>query len=839
MRIVIDLQGAQTESRFRGIGRYSLSMAKAIVRNRGEHEVIIVLSGFFHDTIEPIRAQFDDLLPQDNIRVWYAPGPVTDSELGNTWRREAAELIREAFIASLQPDIVHITSLFEGYEDDGVTSVVKFDQATPVSVSLYDLIPLLNPEHYLNPNPAYEQYYLRKIANLKDVSLLLSISEFSREEALEHLNIDSAAIVNISTAVDECFHSVAPSKIQADLLLSKFGVTRSILLYSGGGDDRKNLPRLILAYSQLSAELRDTHQLVFAGRIPNTPQLQNEAKASGLRLDELIFTGYITDDELVKLYSLCRLYIFPSWHEGFGLPALEAMSCGAAVIGANTSSLPEVIGNEEALFDPYSVKSISSKITQALTDDVFRQGLIIHGLEQAKLFSWDKTAIKAIASFEDVISPKLPTQYEDLSGIESKLIESISGLADKLIASTESDLLWAAQSISVSLGETRQPKLFIDVSQLVITDHKTGIQRVVRAIASEWLSTPPEGWEIEPVYLTNEQGKCQYHYADDYKKNHSNDGLTSTGVVVPQYGDVFLGLDLFSSVRDPNCEVMFVQWKARGVKVHFVVYDVLPIFNPQWWPPGGGEVHTDWLNAISKIADSLISISRAVSDNVQVYLHERPVERIRPLKFSWFHLGADVDNSMPSTGLPNDATMVLRELGHRSTFLIVGTIEPRKGQLQALDAFENLWANDIDINLVIVGKEGWMVEGVIEKIKCHPELGKRLFWLDGISDEYLEKVYIASTCLIAASEGEGFGLPLIEAAQKSLPIIARDIPVFREVAGEYAFYFSGLDASVLSTAIQNWIVLYKEHNHPQSSSMPWLTWNESAEMLIECIGIKK
>lgn len=114
MRIVIDMQGAQTASRIRGIGRYTLSLTQAIVRNRGRHEIIIALNGLFPDTIEPIRAAFHSLLPQENIRVWYVPGPVRECDPGNIWRREVAERIREAFLENLQPDVVHVSSLFRG-----------------------------------------------------------------------------------------------------------------------------------------------------------------------------------------------------------------------------------------------------------------------------------------------------------------------------------------------------------------------------------------------------------------------------------------------------------------------------------------------------------------------------------------------------------------------------------------------------------------------------------------------------------------------------------------------------------------------------------------------------
>ena len=142
MRIVIDLQGAQTESRFRGIGRYSLSLALAIVRNAGDHEVYLALNGLFPDSVDGIRQSFEGLLPQQNIRVWYAPGPMRETDPANANRRAVAEVVREAFIMSLKPEVVLVTSLFEGWGDDAVTSIKRFDAVTPTAVILYDLIPL-------------------------------------------------------------------------------------------------------------------------------------------------------------------------------------------------------------------------------------------------------------------------------------------------------------------------------------------------------------------------------------------------------------------------------------------------------------------------------------------------------------------------------------------------------------------------------------------------------------------------------------------------------------------------------------------------------------------------
>ncbi|GIX26083.1 MAG: hypothetical protein KatS3mg122_3314 [Caldimonas sp.] len=277
------------------------------------------------------------------------------------------------------------------------------------------------------------------------------------------------------------------------------------------------------------------------------------------------------------------------------------------------------------------------------------------------------------------------------------------------------------------------------------------------------------------------------------------------------------------------------RWHDRGVKLWFVVYDLLPILFPQGFPEGAPQGHRRWFEAIGRF-DGLACISRAVADEVAAQLAQSRPGRERALPIGWFHLGADVVHSQPSFGLPADAQQVLKALQRRPTFLMVGTLEPRKGHAQTLEAFEQIWAQGSDANLAIVGKQGWMVEALVDRLRGHPEHGKRLFWLEGISDEYLEKVYAASTCLIAASYGEGFGLPLIEAAQHRLPIIARDIPVFREVAGEHAFFFANdKDPTVIAKAVRAWLDLHRAGRAPSSQAMPWLTWEQSARHLLDIV----
>ena len=201
MRIVIDMQGAQTVSRFRGIGRYTLNFAKSLVRNRGGHEIYLALNGLFTEPIDPIRSAFDGLLPQENIRVFSASGPVSEINFGNKSRRQVSEFLREAFLESLNPDIIHICSLFEGYLDDAVTSIGLLEMSTPVSVTFHDLIPLLNYEHYLEQNKTFSAFYHSKLAFLRRASILLTQSESVSREGVKHIPFNKNNIVNTSTGL--------------------------------------------------------------------------------------------------------------------------------------------------------------------------------------------------------------------------------------------------------------------------------------------------------------------------------------------------------------------------------------------------------------------------------------------------------------------------------------------------------------------------------------------------------------------------------------------------------------------------------------------------------------
>jgi glycosyltransferase involved in cell wall biosynthesis len=471
-----------------------------------------------------------------------------------------------------------------------------------------------------------------------------------------------------------------------------------------------------------------------------------------------------------------------------------------------------------------------------------------HAKIQAPLFSWDASAKRAIAGFEALIAQRQvnglkPARLSNAQILE-KLIPQLAQLPFNGKHFKDVDLLQFSACLAQNLpNEPRKKQLLIDISELVKRDAKTGIQRVVRSLLTEMLLNPPADYDVHPIYAN--QLSLGYRYANRFKKKffasdadkaamgESNTSNAEDPVIETQPGDIFLGIDLQADIVQAQKQYLSAI-RLSGSKIYFVVYDLLPILFPNAFPSAAEFNHRQWLLEISKF-DGIICISKAVADDYRAWSAVHIPDLPKKFDVAWFHLGADIENSVPTTGMPENAQEVISKISAQPSFVMIGTLEPRKGYGQTLPAFEKLWANGADVNLVIIGKKGWMVDELVKHIESHPERNKRLFWLESISDEYLDQIYSASTCLIAASDGEGFGLPLIEAARRHVPIIARDIPVFKEVAGEYAFYYKASKPEEMTQAIQSWLDLYANGAHPHSDKMPWLTWKESAQSVLKTL----
>lgn len=377
---------------------------------------------------------------------------------------------------------------------------------------------------------------------------------------------------------------------------------------------------------------------------------------------------------------------------------------------------------------------------------------------------------------------------------------------------------------------TPQParQLLVDVSIIASHDAGTGIQRAVRSLLLQLLESPPSGFKIRPVRATR---KLPYRYANSYLASLTSSELIQEDSDVQVFnGDIFLGLDLASRIA-PRRQIDLLKWRTKGVRCAFVVYDLLPLLHRHWFTPRSYRSFRDWLSTLAVHADALFCISNSVSNEMRGCMERRFNLVQNEPRIEWFHLGANLPVTDTDTAASTSRLTYLDPASGQRAVLMVGTIEPRKGHAQVLDAFELLWRKNVGVKLIIVGGQGWHVESFIERLRSHPEIGQRLLWLPDIDDVELMRLYSELDGLVVASEAEGFGLPLVEAAQYGMPLFVRDIPVFREVAGEHAAYFSAQSGIELAPQLAQWLEQLESRTAPTSQTIKRLTWSASADRL--------
>jgi glycosyltransferase involved in cell wall biosynthesis len=421
MRLLVDLQGMQNQSRQRGIGRYVANFARGLLRNQGQHEICFLLNARYPERIQTVIEAFHGLADPSQFLIFEVPGPTAALRVEDAWRAGAAHILYERLVANLAPDVLLIGSLFEGGSDDTVLSVGE-DRAYLVAAILYDLIPLLNPAEHIGSDGA-RLWYHRKVDEARSADLLLGISHSACREGIEHLPSDDAHVQYVGAAAGDEFanahyRSFRGHPIASEVMLYH-GISRPYLMHTSALDPRKNFPGLVAAFAQLPKAVRSEHQLVLVCKLNSTSEtrLRRVIAEAGLGADEVVLTGYVEDDELRVLYANCSLFVFPSFHEGFGLPVLEAMWCGAPAVGSKLSSVPEVIGRDDALFDPYDPGEMAAVICRALTDLAFRTELLAHAHKHARAFSWDSVALRGLRALEAALATR-PTQPSSMTNAE-------------------------------------------------------------------------------------------------------------------------------------------------------------------------------------------------------------------------------------------------------------------------------------------------------------------------------------------------------------------------------------------------------------------------------------
>ncbi|HJP97617.1 MAG TPA: glycosyltransferase [Rhodanobacteraceae bacterium] len=1233
MRLILDVQACQTESRKRGIGRYVASLTSAMLKLRGfDRDTLVALDGTYPKQADQVRADLRDRLPASNFtRYHYPPPMLPEGNPADPLRQVASQLIAR-HLGSLYPDAVLCGSMFEGYVEQVVTCENLIDIPGAVAAAvIYDLIPLVYADHYLD-TASKKAWYFRKLSAVKNCDLLLAISEATRNDVIDRLGVPADRVMNIHAAADAIFRPLMPPRDAHLDQLQGWGITRKYVLYTGNGDFRKNIAGMLDAFARLPPEVRKRYQLVL--NQVDAKRVRNEwLPRYGLTEDEVVVTGYVSDLELVILLNCCELFVFPSLYEGFGLPVLEAMACGAAVIGGDNSSIRELIKEPDARFDARDASAISQCMLRALTDQNFHSRLREQGRQRAGDFSWERSARQAVDAIEAAVQRKqskcrvpvgprprlamftplppertgiasysadlLPClaphfvidvyttaavvddteiaagfsirpwqQFEthaaeyngivyqignspfhshmfellarypgivvlhdfflssvfwymdrhgghpgifadelaychgaaaltDLVGpdgdnvcrqrypcnrrvlersvgviahspgirallekyglgalnkpvrsvrqlrkhppevdgstraairerlgfrpndwlvcsfgfvadtkLSDRLVRALmdarlsherevhlvfvgemdggtfgeelrrlicaSGLADRIhitgfvndrayeeylavanvavqlrslsrgetsravldclaygvplivnahgtmmdypdsilvrvgeqadtkeladalvrlhadpgvtsalsaegrtyiaemhsparvagdYASAITELLQrnaylspasfvsdiepvaaacgdrsalvtaVGNALSKNLGAPTVPALVIDLSEVVHVDYGTGIHRVVRNLTRELVELSSDGsFRCIPAYL--DQG--EYRIASAYAGTLlATAYLAAHEAVEFAPGDTLLFLDSAWDAPERFLPVIRAAEDA-GAEVIGFVYDLIPLRDSDACIPGMPVAFRRWLEHALRTSHAIVCISRATADDLVSYIDESQLPYRPGLRIDYVHLGSDLDGVV--SGGPTDGAKAAFTGEHRLTFLTVGTLEPRKGYVEVLEAFDQLWADGCDVALCLVGKQGWKMEAFVQRMHAHPEFGQRLHWLRHISDVDLQYAYSHAAALIQASHAEGFGLPLLEAARYGTPVVCSDIPVFREVAGDEAYYFTMGSAAALKQRLHE---LVRNPTALSRRAKRERTWRDAAKDLLAVLGSHK
>lgn len=372
-------------------------------------------------------------------------------------------------------------------------------------------------------------------------------------------------------------------------------------------------------------------------------------------------------------------------------------------------------------------------------------------------------------------------------------------------------------------GGIRQ--LLMDISVIRKHDAGTGIQRVTRAIGRQLSNNHPAGWEVKTVCANRESP-----YRETINKWTTDlCQVDSTSPIKVRPGDVFLGLD-YSLDAVYRYRRQLAQFKRNGARLWFFVHDLLPIQRPEWFSDKTIVRYRKWLRVIASLADGFFCNSSSTESELRTMLLKK-YGIADGYQTQIVPMGWELNISRHNMGISEEFETLAQIIFQCPTVLVVGTLEPRKGHRDVLAAFDLLWNQGVRLNLVIVGRPGWKTDDMQAALRSHSQNGRHLFWLDNASDEELERLYVLCDGVIVASMAEGYGLPLVEALGYRKPVLARDIPVFRQHQNYNVSYFpADVAPLMLSRTINQWIESIRagqiiEHKELISS------WRDAAKVM--------
>lgn len=377
----------------------------------------------------------------------------------------------------------------------------------------------------------------------------------------------------------------------------------------------------------------------------------------------------------------------------------------------------------------------------------------------------------------------------------------------------------------------RRRRLYIDLAVISRHDAGTGIQRVVRALALALLEENADEWE---VCFVAADARRRYHVVD-WPGSASASAFGGKRAakrtdMVASAGDLFLGLD-FSLDTVRRYRRQLEQFARAGGRLWFLICDLLPIERPEWFSRNNVLRYKAWLDTIVGLAEGFLCISTQTEEDLRRVITSR-YGLDGGYSTSVVPMGHDIRESLLDQMAAADTSVRFDIIA--PFFLMVGTLEPRKGHADILAAYSELWKQGSEDRLVLVGRIGWAVDDLRDIIRSHAEYGGKLLWFDNVGDLELERIYRACKGVIIASHAEGFGLPLIEALGYNKPVLARDLPIFRIHERLGVRYFPADGSAVqIADSISEWA--NEIDQNAVTVTRPEASWQISAQALLAAI----
>jgi len=383
--LVVDVQGVQNPYHpERGIARYVRELSGALLQHGSDSIECFVANPKLGlvDGLEPLIAS--------GSLAWNHPEGPVDRNLHS------------------KPMVFWATSVFEiGTSVDDVWPMYVRRPDVFTAITVYDLIPLIYPDHYLR-DPAFRLRYRARLGLIQSADLILTISEATAEDVIRMLDVPRERVVNIGTGVSDLWRPPGAGEDPIGEIGMVFPEVRpGYVFYTGGIDFRKNMERLLEAYAMLRRSLRKKHQLVITCSMDPIGELALRQLIQELEIeDDVVLTGFVSDETLLNLYQAAHLFVFPSLYEGFGLPLVEAMRAGVPALAADRASMREIVPQPDFRFDPMDLEAMAFAMTRAVTDDDFRRSALEEEQRALQRFTWDNVATRALEACADLWSSR-------------------------------------------------------------------------------------------------------------------------------------------------------------------------------------------------------------------------------------------------------------------------------------------------------------------------------------------------------------------------------------------------------------------------------------------------